>query len=110
MLSRVIRAREEKFAEQQREVLSGRTIITGQQICLLKLVLMSATCEWRTSCLVESCFAIPRDIRSDVTEVSERSSTEEIDMKEIHEAFEVHGIWLAIKLTDLAIMMKISLI
>ncbi|KAH0992288.1 hypothetical protein GBA52_003771 [Prunus armeniaca] len=167
MLSRVIRAREEKYAEQQREVLSGRTISTGQQIFPLKLVLMSATLRVEDFMSGRKLFCnpppvievptrqfpvtiyfssrtkeedyigqackkvlaihkrLPRggilvfvtgqreveylcrklrrvskerfkktsegDIRSDVTEVSERSSTEEIDMKEINEAFEVHG-------------------
>ncbi|ONI29335.1 hypothetical protein PRUPE_1G193500 [Prunus persica] len=167
MLSRVIRAREEKYAEQQREVLSGRTISTGQQIFPLKLVLMSATLRVEDFMSGRKLFRnpppvvevptrqfpvtiyfssrtkeedyigqackkvlaihkrLPRggilvfvtgqkeveylcrklrrvskeqykktsegDIRSDVTEVSERSSTEEIDMKEINEAFEVHG-------------------
>ncbi|CAB4263421.1 unnamed protein product [Prunus armeniaca] len=167
MLSRVIRAREEKYAEQQRGVLSGRTISTGQQIFPLKLVLMSATLRVEDFMSGRKLFCnpppvievptrqfpvtiyfssrtkeedyigqackkvlaihkrLPRggilvfvtgqreveylcrklrrvskerfkktsegDIRSDVTEVSERSSTEEIDMKEINEAFEVHG-------------------
>ncbi|KAL6293797.1 hypothetical protein ACE6H2_001939 [Prunus campanulata] len=128
MLSHVIRAREGKLAEQQREVLSGRTISTGQQIFPLKLVLMSATLRVEDFMSGRKLFRNPPpviefptrqfpreveylcrklrrvskeqfkkkhldggDIRSDVTEVSERSSTEEIDMKEINEAFEVHG-------------------
>ncbi|PQQ18686.1 ATP-dependent RNA helicase DEAH13 [Prunus yedoensis var. nudiflora] len=167
MLSRVIRAREEKYAEQQREVLSGRTISTEQLIFPLKLVLMSATLRVEDFMSGRKLFRnpppvievptrqfpvtiyfssrtkeedyigqackkvlaihkrLPRggilvfvtgqreveylcrklrrvskeqfkktsegDIRSDVTEVSGRSSTEEIDMKEINEAFEVHG-------------------
>ncbi|ONI29325.1 hypothetical protein PRUPE_1G193500 [Prunus persica] len=163
----LLRELQEKYAEQQREVLSGRTISTGQQIFPLKLVLMSATLRVEDFMSGRKLFRnpppvvevptrqfpvtiyfssrtkeedyigqackkvlaihkrLPRggilvfvtgqkeveylcrklrrvskeqykktsegDIRSDVTEVSERSSTEEIDMKEINEAFEVHG-------------------
>ncbi|PQP96683.1 hypothetical protein Pyn_07087 [Prunus yedoensis var. nudiflora] len=52
---------------------------------------------WATDFSIEACSdechlaSGGLHVWSDVTEVSERSSTEEIDMKEINEAFEVHG-------------------
>ncbi|CAN6582292.1 unnamed protein product [Malus baccata var. baccata] len=167
MLSRVIRTREERYAEQQKEMLSGRTISPDQRIFPLKLVLMSATLRvedfisgkklfhdpppvievptrqfpvsihfskrTKEKDYIEQAYKkvlaihkrLPRggilvfvtgqreveylcqklrraskaqiiktskgDNRSDASAVSEINSAEEIDMKEINEAFEIHG-------------------
>ncbi|XP_068320330.1 ATP-dependent RNA helicase DEAH13-like [Pyrus communis] len=167
MLSRVIRTREERYAEQQKEMHLGRTISPDQRIFPLKLVLMSATLRvedfisgkklfhdtppvievptrqfpvsihfskrTKEKDYIEQAYKkvlaihkrLPRgailvfvtgqreveylcqklrraskapsiktskgDTRSDASEVSEINSAEEIDMKEINEAFEVHG-------------------
>ncbi|XP_017178796.2 ATP-dependent RNA helicase DEAH13-like isoform X2 [Malus domestica] len=167
MLSRVICTREERYAEQRKEMHLGRTINPDQRIFPLKLVLMSATlrvedfisgkklfhdpppvievptrqfpvsihfsqrtkekdyieqaykkvlaihkrlphggilvfvtgqreveylCQkLRRASKAPSIKTSKGDTRSYASEVSELNSAEEIDMKEINEAFEVHG-------------------
>ncbi|CAL5439177.1 unnamed protein product [Camellia sinensis] len=93
MLSRIIQQRQIIYEEQQCKVLSGERISPERKISLLKLVLMSATLRVEDFISRRGIFCDPPPVIETPTRqyTLQRNAAEEYDMKEINEAFEMHG-------------------